>query len=119
MLHNLIPAHWRTAARNILPKEWILPERLTIKAYTEESLCTEEGKVYSHLSRLQGEVVPVYYGVGDFCHAGKTLRAHIIEEVHETPLKIAPTKYGPSPTLRTKSTKHTSTYLKNVSFMVI
>ncbi|KNG44558.1 hypothetical protein DDE82_009118 [Stemphylium lycopersici] len=67
-----------------------LPQDLVIKPlkkdpdleYTDQM----EALVYERLSHLQGRLIPRYYGVGDFCHEGKTVKAHVLERVNGSPL---------------------------------
>jgi hypothetical protein len=77
------------AQTNIPPRSQ-LPQDLVIKPlkkdpdleYTDQM----ETLVYERLSHLQGRLIPRYYGVGDFCHKGKTVKAHVLERVNGTPL---------------------------------
>jgi predicted Ser/Thr protein kinase len=67
-----------------------LPQKLIVKhqsTYIEEDLLTWEGKVYSKLAHLQGHVVPKYYGIFDFNYEGKSVRAHVFEQVEGKPLQ--------------------------------
>jgi serine/threonine protein kinase len=77
------------AQTNIPPRSQ-LPQDLVIKPlkkdpdleYTDQM----ETLVYERLSHLQGRLIPRYYGVGDFCLEGKTVKAHVLERVNGTPL---------------------------------
>jgi hypothetical protein len=90
--HNLsfLPTLLQDALSNILPKEWLLPRNLVIKPKPSdpEAYYTfdVEGKVYSQLSHLQGQLIPRYYGVAKFRHGETTVDAHVIEQVDGTPL---------------------------------
>jgi hypothetical protein len=67
-----------------------LPQDLVIKPLTKdpdlEYMDQMETLVYKTLFHLQGRLIPRYYGVGDFCHEGKTVKAHVLERVNGTPL---------------------------------
>jgi hypothetical protein len=67
-----------------------LPQDLVIKPLTKdpdlEYMDQMETLVYKRLFHLQGRLIPRYYGVGDFCHEGKTVKAHVLERVNGTPL---------------------------------
>jgi hypothetical protein len=67
-----------------------LPQDLVIKPLTKdpdlEHMDQMETLVYKRLFHLQGRLIPRYYGVGDFCHEGKTVKAHVLERVNGTPL---------------------------------
>jgi serine/threonine protein kinase len=66
-----------------------LPPKLIIKQqiqYVEMDLLTNEGLMYSKLAHLQGNVVPIYHGIFEFHHEGKSVRAHVIEKIEGKPL---------------------------------
>jgi predicted Ser/Thr protein kinase len=77
-------------AQTNIPFESQLPQDLVIKPLKEdtglEGTDERETSVYEKLYGLQGRLIPRYYGVGDFCHNGKTVKAHVLELVNGTPL---------------------------------
>ncbi|KAF1366157.1 hypothetical protein EJ07DRAFT_150609 [Lizonia empirigonia] len=77
-------------AQTNIPPGSQLPQDLVIKPLTEnpdaEHRDRRETLVYKTLYRLQGRLIPRYYGVGDFCYKGKRVKAHVLERVNGTPL---------------------------------
>jgi hypothetical protein len=76
-------------AQTNIPPWSRLPQDLVIKPlkkYDLEYTDQMETWVYERLFHLQGRLVPRYYGVGDFCHKGTTVKAHVLERVNGTPL---------------------------------
>jgi predicted Ser/Thr protein kinase len=77
-------------AQTNIPPWSRLPQDLVIKPLKKdpdlEFTDQKETLVYKKLSNLQGGLIPRYYGVGDFFHEGKTVKAHVLERVNGTPL---------------------------------
>jgi predicted Ser/Thr protein kinase len=85
-LPGFLPTMIRNGLNNLLPRDWVLPRKIIIKPQYDGYTSAIEGEVYSRLLYLQGRLIPRYYGVWDFHHAGEIVRAHVIEQVDGAPV---------------------------------
>lgn len=72
-----------TSSQQSLPLEFVIKPQFKD---CPDMAFLHEGVVYNRLAPIQGNVVPTYFGIWDFQHAGMISNSYLIEKVYGTPL---------------------------------